>query len=109
MRVGGRITVGGPIRRFGTSATEPNGAGNHGRNAVYTQTILIYTRAVAKHLIDIDEQALEQARVELGTSTIKDTVNDALRAATAQRKQRVTSALNTLGAAPHDNRDDAWR
>lgn len=65
---------------------------------------------MGKHLIDIDEQALEQARVELGTSTVTDTVNGALRAAaTAQGKQRVTKALDSLAAAPRDNRDDAWR
>jgi Arc/MetJ family transcription regulator len=64
---------------------------------------------MGKHLIDIDEQALEQARVQLGTSTIKDTVNGALRAATAQRQQRVTNALDALAAAPLDDRDDAWR
>lgn len=69
----------------------------------------IFTQAVGKHLIDIDEQALEQARVELGTSTIRDTVNGALRAAVERRKQRVTSALDTLAAAPSVDRDDAWR
>lgn len=68
-----------------------------------------YTQMVGKHLIDIDEQALEQARVELGTSTIKDTVNGALRAAIEHRKQRVTSALDTLADAPSVDRDDAWR
>lgn len=77
--------------------------------AVYMHGSGVYTAVVGKHLIDIDEQALEQARVELGTSTIKDTVNGALRAATAQRKQRVTKALDALAAAPRDNRDDAWR
>jgi Arc/MetJ family transcription regulator len=64
---------------------------------------------VGKHLIDIDEQALEQARAELGTSTIKDTVNGALRAVAQQRKQRVTNALDALAAAPRDSRDEAWR
>lgn len=64
---------------------------------------------VAKHLIDIDEHALQQARVELGTSTIKDTVNSALRAATEHHKRRVAEALDVLAAAPNVDRDDAWR
>lgn len=64
---------------------------------------------VGKHLVDIDEEALEQARAELGTTTIKDTVNNALRSATAQRKQRVSSALDVLAAASHEDRADAWR
>lgn len=64
---------------------------------------------MAKHLVDIDEQALEQARAELGTSTIKDTVNAALRQATTQRKQRVRTALDTIAAASLGDRDDAWR
>lgn len=76
---------------------------------IYIATCLIYIEVMGKHLIDIDEHALEQARAELGTSTIKDTVNGALRAATAQRKRRVTEALDALAAAPSDDRDDAWR
>lgn len=55
---------------------------------------------MAKHLVDIDEQALNMARTELGTTTIKDTVNAALRQATSQRVQRVAAALDTLAAAP---------
>lgn len=64
---------------------------------------------MGKHLVDIDEQALEQARAELGTTTIKDTVNNALRSATAQRKQRVSSALDALASASHEDRAAAWR
>ena len=36
---------------------------------------------MSKHLIDLDEDALSAARAELGTMTIKDTVNQALRLA----------------------------
>jgi Arc/MetJ family transcription regulator len=32
---------------------------------------------VAKHLIDLDEEMLGAARAELGTKTIRDTVNEA--------------------------------
>lgn len=70
---------------------------------------MIYTQVVGKHLIDIDEDALLQARAELGTLTIKDTVNSALKAASAQRKRRVSDALDVLASAPHADRDDAWR
>ena len=64
---------------------------------------------MAKHLIDIDEHALEMARAELGTSTIKETVNAALRLATSYRAQRVAAALDSLAAAPAEDRSAAWR
>jgi hypothetical protein len=41
--------------------------------------------------------------------TIKDTVNQALRLATEQRRPRVSAALDTLGAADLRDRADAWR
>jgi Arc/MetJ family transcription regulator len=80
-----------------------------GDNRVYTGVLSVYTGLMAKHLIDIDEQALEMARAELGTTTIKDTVNAALRQATSQREQRVAAALDTLAAAPLEDRIEAWR
>ncbi|GAB7143928.1 hypothetical protein [Mycobacterium riyadhense] len=64
---------------------------------------------MGKHLIDLDEQALEMARAELGTSTIKETVNAALRNATSNRLQHVAAALDALAAAPSDDRAEAWR
>ena len=69
----------------------------------------VYTGSVAKHLIDIDEQALEMARAELGTSSIKETVNTALRRATSHRLQRVAAALDVLAAGPSEDRSAAWR
>ena len=69
----------------------------------------VYIRPVAKHLIDLDEERLGAARAELGTTTIKDTVNEALRLATTQRKRRIAAALDRLGAADLDDRTDAWR
>lgn len=64
---------------------------------------------MAKHLIDLDEDALVAARAELGTATIKDTVNQSLRRATAERQLRVTAALDVLAAADLADRADAWR
>ncbi len=64
---------------------------------------------VAKHLIDLDEQALGAARAELGTSTIKDTVNEALKQATSQRARRVVAALDSLADMDLPPRADAWR
>lgn len=64
---------------------------------------------MAKHLIDVDEQALSAARAEMGTSTIRDTVNEALRAATSQRDRRVAAALDVLAAVDSDDRSSAWR
>ena len=39
----------------------------------------VYTRAITKRLVDIDDAALDKARALLGGATIKDTVNTALR------------------------------
>ncbi len=64
---------------------------------------------MAKHLIDLDEDRLGAARAELGTATIKETVNEALGLATAQRERRVTAQLDVLAAAVLDDRADAWR
>ncbi len=64
---------------------------------------------MAKHLVDIDESALSAARAELGTDTIKDTVNQALRLAAVDRDPRVAKALDTLAGAELRDRDEAWR
>lgn len=64
---------------------------------------------MAKHLVDLDEDSLGAARAELGTTTIKDTVNEALRRATTRRERRVTAALDVLADAQLDDRADAWR
>ncbi|HVT20128.1 MAG TPA: hypothetical protein VHE57_01910 [Mycobacteriales bacterium] len=64
---------------------------------------------MAKHLIDLDETALSAAQAELGTATIKETVNQALRLAMSPRPQRVAAALDVLGQADLGDRDDAWR
>jgi Arc/MetJ family transcription regulator len=64
---------------------------------------------VTKHLVDIDDDTLGAARAELGTKTLKDTVNEALRRAAATRDDRVTKALDYLARAELTGRDDAWR
>jgi Arc/MetJ family transcription regulator len=64
---------------------------------------------VAKHLVDIDEQALSAARAELGTRTIRDTVNEALVRAAGNRPIEVRRSLDQLAALRLDDREDAWR
>ncbi|HTY77395.1 MAG TPA: hypothetical protein VMI34_06235 [Candidatus Bathyarchaeia archaeon] len=64
---------------------------------------------MAKHLVDIDEQALTAARSELGTRTLKDTVNEALRRAAPRRDRRLAKALDTLAKARLADRRTAWR
>lgn len=72
---------------------------------------------MTKRLIDVDDQVLEAARRVLGTTTIKDTVNSALRASVeaAERRQHVdVAALKRFAEASRDLRDDdvmadAWR
>lgn len=69
----------------------------------------IYTGAVAKHLVDLDEEALSKAQAELGTTTIKDTVNLALERATSSRHRRVVAALDILASTDLGDRSEAWR
>ena len=64
---------------------------------------------MAKHLIDLDEELLGAARAQLGTTTIKATVNEALRLATLQRERRTADALDVLARAQLGDRADAWR
>ena len=64
---------------------------------------------MAKHLVDVDEHALDDAKRELGTSTIKDTINLALRRAGAQRREDVKRQLDVLARADLAPRDQTWR
>jgi Arc/MetJ family transcription regulator len=64
---------------------------------------------MAKHLVDIDERALRAARARLGTVTIKDTVNRALRQAAGDRDDEVRRSLDVLAGARLADREDAWR
>jgi Arc/MetJ family transcription regulator len=63
---------------------------------------------VTKRLIDVDDVALDAARAELGTRTIKDTVNEALRRAAAVRQSKLDQALDVLASADLDDRSTAW-
>ena len=71
--------------------------------------VFAYIAGMTKHLVDLDDAALSAARAELGTTTIKDTVNEALRRATAERAERIRTALDVLAKIPPDDREDAWR
>lgn len=64
---------------------------------------------MAKHLVDLDEDRLALARAALGTTTIKDTVNEALGRASAARRDDVAARLDRLAQAPREDREDAWR
>lgn len=64
---------------------------------------------MVKHLVDIDDDRLAAARAELGTTTIKDTVNVALTRATSDRNSRVAAALDVIAGADIDGREQGWR
>jgi Arc/MetJ family transcription regulator len=64
---------------------------------------------MAKHLVDIDEQALQDARAQLGVATIKETVNRALRLVGSDRGASVTERLDALACADLAPREQAWR
>lgn len=63
---------------------------------------------MTKRLVDIDDDALDRARARLGTATIKDTVNQSLRLAAADRARDVDDALDALTEVPLADRADAW-
>ncbi len=64
---------------------------------------------MSKHLVDIDERALQAARAKLGTVTIKDTVNGALRRASGEHATTVKKRLKALSQADLAGREQAWR
>ena len=64
---------------------------------------------MAKHLVDLNEEALSKAQAELGTTTIKDTVNLALEQASSSRHRRVVAALDVLAGVHLEDRSEAWR
>ncbi len=70
---------------------------------------MVYTDCVAKHLVDIDEQVLANARAQLGVDTIKETVNRALRLVGEDRGAMVTARLDALADAELAPREQAWR
>jgi Arc/MetJ family transcription regulator len=76
---------------------------------VYIGFSKIYTDEVSKRLVDIDDTFLEAARAQLGTSTIKATVNEALRLAGENHEGEVTRALNVLARVKPEDRSEAWR
>ncbi len=69
----------------------------------------IYYPGMAKHLVDIDEQALLHARAQLGAGTIKETVNRALRLAAGDRGAAVKDRLDALAHADLSPREQGWR
>jgi Arc/MetJ family transcription regulator len=93
--------------RLGTRQNDPQTGGRefapyiHQRSCIYV--------GMAKHLVDIDEHALREARTRLGTETIKDTVNEALLRAGGTRTRTVKRSLDLLGRANLEHREDAWR
>ena len=76
---------------------------------LYTRFASVYTVPVSKHLVDLDEHALREARAELGTASIRDTVNEALRRAGGSRQARVAKTLKVLASVELEDRAQAWR
>jgi Arc/MetJ family transcription regulator len=64
---------------------------------------------VAKHLVDIDDEALGAAKAQLGTETIKETVNEALRRVGRGRSKTVSRAIDVLARVKLGDRERAWR
>jgi Arc/MetJ family transcription regulator len=64
---------------------------------------------MGKHLVDIDEEALLAARARLGSATIKETVNRALRQAGDEHREAVRRSLDLLAGADLAPREQAWR
>lgn len=93
----------GPTRRNCPFATTTH------RCPFYTGVGVEHTGSMTRHRIDIDEEALREARTALGTDTIGDTVNEALRRVTASRDRVVSHGIDTMAKAKLTDRADAWR
>lgn len=76
--------------------------------ARYTRWRTYILGVMSKRLVDIDETALASAQAELGTASMKDTVNEALRRAGAGRSSKVRDALDRLGRRKLPPREQAW-
>ncbi len=64
---------------------------------------------MSKRLVDIEDTLLEAARAELGTPTIKATVNEALRLAGARRNEEIRYSFEVLASSIVQDRSNAWR
>jgi len=64
---------------------------------------------MTKRLVDVDDEALAAARARLGTKTIKDTVNQALREAADARRAELDRALDVLAGCELIDRAESWR
>ena len=64
---------------------------------------------MTKRLVDIDDATLRAAQARLGTATIKDTVNRALREASGEQQALVRKRLDLLAEADLVSREEAWR
>lgn len=64
---------------------------------------------MSKHLVDIDEEALTAARAKFGSTTIKETVNRALRQAGEDHRRTLKRRLDSLADADLADREQAWR
>jgi Arc/MetJ family transcription regulator len=64
---------------------------------------------MTKRHVDIDDAALRAAQRRLGTTTIKDTVNRALRASGGEQQALARKRLDVLAGAYLVPREDAWR
>jgi Arc/MetJ family transcription regulator len=76
---------------------------------VYTLGASVYTALMGKHLVDIDEDALTAARAKLGSATIKETVNRALRQAGEDHRRVLKRRLDSLADIDLADREQAWR
>ena len=96
------------ILLVGVPGSEGVGEETYEKN-VYIASRIVYTGFMGKRLIDIDEPSLEAAQAELGTATIKATVNEALRLAGVRRNESVRHAFEVLGDSVLLDRGNAWR
>ncbi len=65
--------------------------------------------AVTKRLVAIDDDTLRAAQAELGTTTLKDTVNVALRRVAEARSAVLERRLTSLASHELLDRAEAWR
>jgi Arc/MetJ family transcription regulator len=64
---------------------------------------------MTKRLVEIDDDLLAAARAQLGGTSIKETVNEALQRMAGSRRETIAQSLAVLAQGSFGERSSAWR
>jgi Arc/MetJ family transcription regulator len=64
---------------------------------------------MTKRLVEIDDDLLAAARAQLGGTTIKETVKEALQRVAGSRREAIAQSLEVFAHGSFGDRSSAWR